>query len=264
MLSTLNVWSDIIGNILIIAALSVPLLFLVTNTKAGRFQERILNNHWHVLEAIHEPWDEESPMPIRIWHFINICCFIVFLLSGFYFRYSFYDGGRLTMQYLHYVAMYACIGAWVYRMWFMFTTNDGKNNFFNFDKSDINTFIQNALYYATLAKNYPHLKKYHPLQRITYISIYVLILVQAYTGLSLLWPQLLFWVPSGIASPALAVAYARFIHSILMRLFLLLAGAHATFTIYETLPATMYFWFGIESPLPNVHEHGHGEHAKEH
>ena len=259
MLAQANLWSDIIGVILILVAAFIPVYFFGMNLVTGRLKERFIDKHWHLLEVLHEPWEEEHPMPIRIWHWINLCGFVIFFASGFYIRYPYFSGGREIMRYLHYVAMYAVVGAFTYRMIFMFTSGDWKN--FTYNRKDLPVVIQVTLYYVGLRSEYPHIKKYHPIQRGSYIAIYALLPIQALTGFALIWPTVLLAPFAGLfGGVAHVAAWTRLAHSIIMRIFLVLVATHGPLAIYEGYPAFKHFWFGIETPLPNVHadgKHGH-------
>jgi thiosulfate reductase cytochrome b subunit len=259
MLAQANLWYDIIGVVILLIVAIVPVYFLAMNLVTGRLKERFIDYHWHYLEFVHIPWEEEHPMPIRIWHWTNLTCFAIFFTTGFYIRYPFFSGGREIMRYLHYVAMYVVVGIWMYRIQFMFRSGDWKN--FTYSMRDIKTSIQVVLYYVGLRPSYDHVSKYHPIQRMTYISIYALLPIQAYTGFALIWPTILLAPVAGFAGGiANAAAWSRFIHASLMRVFMLLVGIHAVLAILEGFPGWKYFWFGMKDPLPNAHpsKEGHG------
>jgi len=255
LLLTANIWADILGIVLLVVTAIIPVYFFVMNLLTGRLKERFIDYHWHFLESFHIPWDEEHPMPIRIWHWINLFAFIFFFFTGFYIRYPFFAYGRNLMRYLHYVAMYACFGAFIYRIWFMFTTDDYQN--FKYSRKDLPVLLQVVQYYIGLKSHYDHISKYHVIQRGSYIVIYALIPIQAFTGFALVWPQALlgFWAGPFGGVAALA-GWMRLIHTLLMRVFLMLAVTHGSLSVYEGFPSIKYFWFGIPDPLPNVHGHG--------
>lgn len=257
MLAQANLWSDSLGIVLIVVTAIIPIYFFGMNLLTGRLKERFIKYHWHLLEVIHIPWEEEHPMPIRIWHWINFVGFFVFFVSGFYIRYPFFSGGREIMRYLHYVAMYAVVGAFIYRMWFMFTTNDYEN--FKYSRKDLPVLLQVVMYYVGLRGGYDHVSKYHVIQRGSYIVIYALLPIQAFTGFALVWPEaLLGWASGPLGGVAAAAAWARLAHSMIMRVYLLLAITHGSLSFYEGFPSVKYFWFGMKDPLPNAHPGGHG------
>lgn len=259
MLAVANLWFDIMGVAVLVLLPLILAYFLAMNLVTGRLKERFIDYHWHLLEVLHIPWDEEHPMPIRIWHWTNLICFAIFLVTGYYIRYPFFSGGREIMRYLHFIAMYVVVAIWSYRIWFMFTSGDWKN--FTYSKKDIPVVLQVVLYYMGIKPHYDHIAKYHPIQRMTYITIYALLPLQAYTGFALLWPKILLAPVAGFAGGiANAAAWSRFLHSFIRTVYILLFSMHAILAILEGFPSFKYFWFGMKDPLPNAHssKEGHG------
>ena len=112
-----------------------------------------------------------------------------------------------------------------------------------------------------MRSDYDHISKYHAIQRGSYIIIYALLPIQAFTGFALMWPNALLGVFAGFAGGIDNVtAWARLAHSMIMRIYLLLAVTHGSLSIYEGFPSFKYFWFGLKDPLPNAHPSGEGDH----
>jgi Ni/Fe-hydrogenase b-type cytochrome subunit len=261
MLPLVNIWLDVAG--WVILALLVAALFgahLSGNIIMGRVSERFIRKKWWYLDALHEPLPKEYVNIIlqRTWHWVNLMCFIGFFATGIYIRYPFiYEGARPLISRMHILLAYINIINFSIRIIWTLSTKDRKN--FTFDRSDIDTLIKNVKYYIFLRKDYPHTKKFHPVQRATYVSMVVLFIPQILTGLVLLWPQIfgIFLSPifGGLAS---AVAWSRIVHTFIFRVFLYIVIAHAYLAILETWPTLKYLWFGIV-PQQTIHigEHHH-------
>jgi len=258
----LNLWLDILQWLIIGGGAGAALAeFSLVYIVKGRFKERWVDKKWSYIEELHEPWHEEFPMPTRVWHWINLIAFAIFISTGFYIRYPFLNGGREIARYLHFVAMYAAAGAWVYRFgWFMMTTGDWKY-FVTATKEDVVIFFQVLKYYVGMVEHYPHKAKYHLMQRGGYAAMMLAVFpIQAYTGFALVWPRLLLgpFVAMGVfGDVAVAAAWARWIHALLMRVFFAFTIVHASLAIMYAFPNLLYFWFGIATPMPHL-EHGHG------
>lgn len=265
MLPEVNIWMDVIGWVVIIGAIAFFLgVHFPANVIAGRVKERFVDKHWWYLEALHEPLPDEYVNIVlqRTWHWINLISFITFFVTGFLIRYPFFIG-REMMRNFHLIAAYINIVNFSIRLLWTILSKDRKN--FTFDRSDIKTLIENGKYYLFLSKSYPHEKKFHPIQRATYIMMALLFSIMIYTGASILWPGVFInFISASFGGEAAAVAWIRITHSAVARIFFLVMFAHAYLGIMETWPTLKYFWFGIKPPdsVYKFNEHGHGDHEK--
>lgn len=257
MLAYINIWLDVIGFIVLFVMFGVVGFLFLVGVFTGRIKERFIQKHWHILDpsVFPDPVEKMFTMPTRIWHWVNLISFAVLITSGFYIRQPFFDGGMDLMKRLHFIFMYVVVIAFISRLAYGFLTADKEN--WKFTKKDIPVVLQVVLYYLGINSTYDHLKKYHVIQRVTYLSMGLMMIVQAYTGFALMWPRPLLGPISGLfGGIAAAGAWMRFIHAAIMRIYVFLAIAHGYLSTTEDWPWMKYFWFGI---YPPPYEH-HGEH----
>jgi Ni,Fe-hydrogenase I cytochrome b subunit len=251
--AVVNIWVDVIGHIVILGMLGVLVVWFSGTVITGRFTEKFIRKHWAFLDHLHEPLGHEFPIPIRIWHWTNLISFIVFFASGLYIRYPYFYGGMDVMKKLHYFFMYVAAIAFVLRLSWTLSTDDRKN--FKFYKDEISLLWEVPMYYLFIRPGYPHIHKFHPMQRGTYWTMALLFPIQAYTGFSLMWPQQLLGFISGpFGGVAAAAAWMRLTHSVIMRIYLVLVLLHAYLAIVEAWPKLKCMWFWIEPEIPHLDE----------
>ena len=95
-------------------------------------------------------------------------------------------GARPVMTSLHYFAMIVVTVNLVWRVWYAFFSKARDWKEFRIQKKDAVTLVGVAKFYAYLSNNKPHVAKYNVMQKGTYICLPDLMLVQAFTGFSLL------------------------------------------------------------------------------
>lgn len=258
MYAIINVWVDVIGHIIYLGLLGIIVIWFIGFVLSSRFTERYIRKHWEFMDHLEEPLGHEFPVPTRIWHWINLISFIALIASGLYIRYPYFEGGMDFMKKVHYVFMYIVAINFVWRFTWTILTEDRKN--FKFYRDELSLLWQVPLYYMFIRPSYPHMRKFHPMQRGTYWIFALLFPIQAYTGFSLMWPEtLLGWISGPFGGVAAAAAWMRLIHSIIFRIYFILMTMHAYLVIMEGWPKLKIFWFGIETPLP-VHEGKHEKH----
>lgn len=252
MLAILNQWADVIFFALFLVV--VVALFgghLLGNILTGRFYKRFFLWQWPAHEEIIPP----AP---KIMHGIHVICMILLAFSGFLIRFPIMD--RTPHRYIHYVAMYVVGINFLARVYYAFI-RDKKE--FVLTWEDIKAVPATVKYYAFLAPDKPHLAKYNPMQKLTYGVVFpVLMVLQGYTGFSLVWPGIfLFWAQPLIGISG-AVAYARIAHYIIAWLFIILTTVHAYLASTEGFSALLDF-FGVVPAEHVPHGEGHGHHGGE-
>lgn len=264
MFAEINIWLDVIGWV---SVLGIGLVFLGVHIPAliisGRLKERFIRKHWWYLEAMHEPLPEEYANIAlqRTWHWINLLTFITFFVTGTYIRYPFFDGGRELMRNIHLFAAYIAVINFAVRISWTLTGKDRKN--FKFDRSDIKVLIANLKYYLFLAGSYPHEKKFHPVQRATYVVMALLFPIMIYSGAAMVWPGIFAMPFAGLTGGlASATTWMRLTHAAVFRIYVLIFIAHGYLGIMETWPTLKFFWFGIK-PDQVIKLHHHGDHHEE-
>lgn len=270
-LTQLNVWLDAV----FISLYSVVLIGLsghfIGNILTGRAKRRF-GKEW--------AWphhDSHPPALPKILHFQHVASMILLAVSGLYIRFPFFDGGRVAMRWVHYVAMTVVVINLIWRLWYAFASRQRDYREFAVTKRDIVTAPQVVLYYIFVKSSKPHLGKYNVMQKGTYIMFVPLLILQAFTGFALLTQQLPiigvsprdilvgWWLGVLVGSTDLAGWYARTAHYIINWLFIILTSIHMYLSVTEDFPAFLDF-FGMgfldrRSGHGDEHEDEHGEPA---
>ncbi len=241
---------------------SVHLLF---NFLTGRMYRRFVKGQWPTHDT------PLRPIP-KFLHFQHVVCMIGLGFSGMYIRFPFFSGGRTAMRYLHYFLMLVVIANVFARVAYAFVGRHKDKKQFTPTMRDLKAFPQVAMYYIFLKPVKPHVDHYNLAQKLVYILFLMLMLVQAYTGFSLLTtvfgvniqPLFLWWPGILGVGVAAGAAYSRIIHYIINWLFIIITFVHAYLSVTEDYPAfTEFFGFGKASYDLSPHgAHGHGEAAE--
>lgn len=254
MLAKINIWVDLLAIVLTLVVFGFWVFQLLGNIFTGRLRKKFVEWHWPEGHKI-------PPLP-KILHLTHLFSMIGLGFTGLYIRYPFFNGGRTTMRYIHYVFMYIVVANFLYRLYYAYLI-DGKE--FTFRLYDIKNAPNVLMYYTFLKSGYPHMDKYNPMQKMTYgLAFPSLMVIQAFTGFSLVWPQILLgWAGGLVGGVAVAAAYARIIHFVVCMLFIMLTGIHAWLAVMENFPGFLDFFFIREAEVPE-HGHGHGHESESH
>lgn len=265
MLDSLNIWVDVVGTLLsfgVILGFIIPHFILSTIT--GRVKKHFVENYWDSLaHRAHDPktygygvpLSQDFPVPTRIWHWINIVSFLILLVSGLYVRYPFFVGGREVMRLIHYVFMYIITANLIFRLFYL-TVGGNWKHYFLFDAEDIKLIPSILKYYGFLGPPYPHIKKFNPIQRPAYPTLWALLGLQAITGFIIWRPTLVPAFMAGMVGDYAALAaWARLVHSINMRLMVVVVTVHSYLGIMEDYPVLKLFWFWREPDLTKYLAH---------
>ena len=264
----LQVWLDVAFTSLYVVVVLGLSAHFVGNILTGRAKRRFIGWEW--------PHHEGPAVPAapKIMHFQHVAAMIALAISGMYIRFPFFDGGRVFMRWVHYIAMTIVIINLIVRLWYAFASRRRDYREFAITKRDITTAPQVVLYYIFVKKSKPHLGKYNVMQKGTYIVFVPLLILQAITGIALLTavkiplteftPRdiLLGWnLGLLVGSTDLAGWWARTAHYVINWLFIILTTVHAYLSVTEDLPAFLAF-FGL-SGLAEHEDEKHGHHEEE-
>lgn len=259
-LPEINVWLDTIFTTIIVVVIIVFSFHLLGNFLTGRMYKRFIKDQWPTH-------DKPIRMAPKFLHFQHVVSMIGLALSGMYIRFPFFSGGRTAMRYLHYFLMIVVIVNLFARLAYAFAGRHADKREFKITGRDIKAAPKVVMYYAFLAQEKPHLDKYNVMQKMTYTIFPILLLVQAFTGFSLLTtvfgvniqPLFLWWTaPLGVGVAA-GAAYSRIIHYIINWLFIILTTVHAYLSVTEDYPAfTEFFGFGEARHVEHAHGVGQG------
>lgn len=261
----LNVWLDVVFSVLypvIVLALTAHFL---GNILSGRAKKRFVGWQW--------PHHDGPPIPTlpKFLHFQHVACMFILGFTGMYIRFPFFTlaGARTGMRWLHYIAMVVVTINVVWRVWYAFWSRQRDYREFAITRQDIVTAPKVVLYYIFVKPSKPHLGKYNVMQKGTYILFLPLMLIQAFTGFSLVVTPFLFglsprdillgWnLGALVGSTDLAGWYMRITHYVINWLFIILTTIHAYLSMTEDLPAFLNF-FGLSFLDKEHHEAGHAD-----
>ena len=270
MLETLNVWVDTVGFLLAAGiTLGVIIPYFIASVLTGRFKKHFIDDYWDSLaHRMHDPKQyhynqplaPDFPVPIRVWHWINIVSWMLLLVSGLYIRYPWFAGGREMMRLVHYVFMYIITANLIFRFVYLYMAGNWRD-YLTFDRQDLPWAISVARYYSFTGPPYDHFKKFNPMQRPAYPAVWAMLSLQAITGF-------LIWRP-GLAGPLTGLfggaadmaAWMRLIHQINMRLMVVLVAMHSFLGTMEDFPVLKVFWFW-KDPDYAKYEHEHHDEAE--
>jgi len=267
-LTQLNVWLDVVFTTLYPVVVVALIVHFVISIPTGRFKKTWIDGHWPEHDEPHPP-----ALP-KFLHFQHLAMMFVLGFTGFYIRFPFFDGGRTTMRYIHYVAMIVVVVNLIWRFYYAFGSRRRDWRAFAITGRDARSALGVALYYAYLAKTKPHTDKYNVMQKGSYLFFAVMMIVQALCGFSLLefWtipvinvtPSFVlvgWWLGPIVGGTAMAVAYMRILHYFLTWLFIIMTTVHVYLSATVDIPVTLDF-FGLGKHEEDE-SHGHGPHVPE-
>jgi Ni/Fe-hydrogenase 1 B-type cytochrome subunit len=270
-LAELNVWLDVVFLCLWILVLIVFfVVHLGVSIPTGRFKKMWIQNIW-------PKHDWRAPALPKIIHFQHLIMMIVLGVTGLYIRFpqAAFFGARTTMRYIHYVAMVIVGLNFLWRLWYAFFSKDRDWREFAVGKKDLASLLGVAAYYTYFSNNKPHVAKYNVMQKLAYDAFGVLMILQGFTGLSLIMQPIIFgysprfllagwWLGPLVGGTAMAGAWMRIAHYSITWLFIIISTVHLYLAAFIDFPCTLDF-FGLRTLEidPNAYHHAedHGDAA---
>src|SRR4030095_3099161 len=132
-------------------------------------------------------------LPVRIAHWVIVLSIAVLSFTGYYLYYPFIlsrgsDGFVMgTMRFIHEIAGFALIAAFIVRLYWFFMGNRwaGWREFVPTNGPQVDGLFNQLRYYLFLKREPSMCVRPNPLAGITYVVIYFLILIEILTGLAL-------------------------------------------------------------------------------
>jgi len=132
-------------------------------------------------------------LPVRIVHWVIVLAIIVLTFTGYYIYYPFIisqaRGGFLmaTVRFIHEVSGFALAAAFIVRLYWFFMGNKwaGWREFLPVSRTQRSDLLNQLRYYLFLRKDPAVRLGHNPLAGLTYVVIYLLILLEIFTGLLL-------------------------------------------------------------------------------
>lgn len=202
---------------------------------------------------VHRPEPASPPvrvyvweLPVRVSHWLIFLPVVVLSFTGYYMHNPFLvaSGGTTflmgTMRFIHVVAGFVLIAAFLLRMYWFFRGNDWSNwrAFFPIRRRHWRGMGNMLAYYSFLRKDLVHQVGHNALAAATYLFIFTLILLEILTGLALysqvrggwLLGALIGWLPRLID-----IQNIRLIHFSIMFAFF-------AFVIHHVYSAVLVSW----------------------
>lgn len=262
-LVSLNVWMDVVFTALYVVVIVALIIHFLFDMITGRFQKKWFKGQWPEHE-------HEIPASPKVQHFIHMVCIIALAVSGMYIRFPFFDGGRIAMRWVHYVAMIIVTVVLIWRLWYAFFSKNKDWREFAIGRKDIASFIGVAKFYAYLSNDKPHVAKYNVMQKMVYQVFLYLMILQAFTGFALVATPFIFgysprdilvgwWLGALLGSTDLAGLWMRMFHYIINWLFIIMVTSHFYLSLTVDIPCSLDF-FGLRKLEITEGAHGHHEH----
>lgn len=262
-LTAFNVWLDV-AFVMIYAFMLVALtVHFAFDIITGRFQKKWFEGEW-------PDHDVAIPAQPKVIHFIHMVCILALAFTGMYIRFPFFDGGRVAMRYVHYVAMVLVTITLLWRLWYAFFSKERDWREFTVGREDMASLIAVAKFYAYLSNFKPHIAKYNVMQKLVYLIFLVLMVAQAFTGFALVTVPFIFgysprdllvgwWLGALLGSTDLAGWWMRILHYVINWLFILMVTAHFYLSLTVDIPCSLDFFGLRELEVKPGHGHGAGD-----
>ncbi|MDA8229235.1 MAG: Ni/Fe-hydrogenase, b-type cytochrome subunit [Desulfitobacterium hafniense] len=181
----------------------------------------------------------DHPLPQRISHWVNLINFIVLGVTG-YFIHAPYQGLPINLiRNLHFIFMYLLVINGGVRFYYAFFGKYKDYDNFFLNRNDVKNLIPVIKYYLFLGKH-PITEKYNPLQKLAYLAMPIMAVIQLVTGAILYWPTK--FPTLGAAFGGLAAV--RGIHYLIMWLFLSIILIHIYLVLIEAYDQFLLMFFG--------------------
>lgn len=205
----------------------------------------------------HGAYKEAHPLPDRVCHWIHLACMVVLAFTGFFIHFPFGGLGMDLMRDLHFVAMWLIIINLAIRLVLLFTlktanvkgTREVAGDWVNFIPQPENRhqFWETIKYYLFLRKTHPISGKYNPLQKLAYVAMQLLLVLQAITGFAIYGKtDQLF---GSLTTMVGGLMIMREAHYFIMWAFILITMIHVYLSAAEDVEALPLMFAGKETPL---------------
>lgn len=216
-------------------------LHFLGNAITGRIADRFFLGHHKKVT----PKEYILPFP-RLMHRIHLAAMVALILTGFFIRYKVLSPHYLNLwKQLHYGFMGVIIANLAARIIYAFFGETKTYRDFAFSKRDILNTPEVIKYYLFLQDDYPHVAKFASLQKLTYNMFWVLLILQAITGMAILLPEtFLGWINLSLSDSSLLM---HIIHVVIMWFFIIATTIHVYMSVTEGYPLLKLMMFNIES-----------------
>lgn len=183
----------------------------------------------------------DHPLPQRLFHWVNLVSVGMLLITGF-MLYRPVNGYRLdTVLYIHLTFAYLFLANGFGRVYYSFFGKYRDFPEFALGPKDWKPFWETVRYYLFLGPLI-HRNKYNPMQKTAYLFLILLGLIQAATGLAMLWPKS-GWAFVNAVTDGLAGSW--FTHYLVAWIFIFIIIIHLYLVFTEPTSSVRLMLFGI-------------------
>jgi Ni/Fe-hydrogenase 1 B-type cytochrome subunit len=265
-LADLNVWLDVgFFSLWVLVVIVFFVVHLGVSIPTGRFKKMWIDNTWPKHDWV-------APALPKIIHFQHLFMMVILGVTGMLIRFPVFD--RTPMRYIHYVAMVIVMVNFAWRLWYAFFSKDRDWREFAVGKKDLASLMGVVAFYTYFSNKKPHVAKYNVMQKLAYDAFGVLMVLQAFTGLSLIMQPIIFghsprelllgwWLAPAVGGIAMAGAVMRMAHFSITWLFIIITTVHIYLAAFIDFPCTLDF-FGLKALELDPHAYDHrdeSEHA---
>ncbi|AGA69320.1 Ni/Fe-hydrogenase, b-type cytochrome subunit [Desulfitobacterium dichloroeliminans LMG P-21439] len=185
----------------------------------------------------------EHPLSHRITHWINLINFIALIFTGLLIH-SPYEGMPMNaIRNIHFFFMYSLIFTGIIRFYISFLSKDRDYKKFFINAHDVKGFVPQIKYYLFLQKNHPdNPNAYNPMQKLAYIGLPILAVLQIVTGALLYLPMKFASLEASLGG----LAAIRGFHFVVTWLFIAIIAVHVYMVFTEAIDQFWYMFFGID------------------
>jgi Ni/Fe-hydrogenase 1 B-type cytochrome subunit len=189
----------------------------------------------------------DHPLPQRISHWINLINFFVLGVTGYLIHSPFQGMPMNWVRNFHFIFMYSLVINGLIRFYYSFFGKYKDYDSFFLNSEDVQNFWSQTKYYLFIGKHPKVSGKYNPLQKLAYIAMPIMAVIQIITGALLYWPLKFPKVVSYFGG----LAAIRGIHYVVMWLFVAIILAHIYLVFTEAYEQFWLMFFGKDKKKAN-------------
>lgn len=131
----------------------------------------------------------KHPAPQRIFHTLNLWGILMLLCTGFLLHWTPVGINMGLVRFIHVTAGFSIAALGVIRIYYSFAGRWADWREFWPGMEHLRKLPATLGYYLLLRSEHPQEGTYNPLQRLAYLGILILVAVQGWLGIMLVWPD---------------------------------------------------------------------------
>ncbi|MFQ6057309.1 MAG: cytochrome b/b6 domain-containing protein [Anaerolineae bacterium] len=186
----------------------------------------------------------KHPLLERAGHWIHLLNVTILILTGFQIHSPSWNlfGSLNTARFLHFIFMYLFCAVGAFHTYHWLVSGEWRDEFPTAES--FRTIGPWLRYYLFLTDEKPQVIKYNPLQKFTYLGMFVISVVQGVLGFALYWPDLF----AAVVNLAGGLTYVRAYHYLVNWIFIYFLMLHLYLVFSEGLRLLKAMITGYEAP----------------